>query len=132
MEKEEIINLLKQNGGDIFQTVKEIFIYIIDKNKNDKEMFLCRNIMQKLKQDNVNIFEEIKNEQSKRQKFRDLINLEILNIKTEDELKYVLRVLASIMSVEIIDVISQKKSKEEGIKDLEFEINLLEKGLRAK
>ena len=132
MEKEEIINLLKQNGGDIFQTVKEIFIYIIDKNKNDKEMFLCRNIMQKLKQDNVNIFEEIKNEQSKRQKFRDLINLEILNIKTEDELKYVLRVLASIMSAEIIDVISQKKSKEEGIKDLEFEINLLEKGLRAK
>ena len=87
--------------------------------------------MQKLKQDNVNIFEEIKNEQSKRQKFRDLMNLEILNIKTEDELKYVLRVLASIMSVEIIDVISQKKSKEEGIKDLEIEINLLEKGLRA-
>ena len=88
--------------------------------------------MQKLKQDNVNIFEEIKNEQSKKQKFRDLINLEILNIETEDELKYVLRVLASIMSVEVIDVISQKKSKEEGIKDLEFEINLLEKGLRAK
>ena len=132
MEKEEIINLLKQNDGDIFQTVKDIFIYIIDKNKNDKEMFLCRNIMQKLKQDNVNIFEEIKNEQSKKQKFRDLINLEILNIETEDELKYVLRVLASIMSVEVIDVISQKKSKEEGIKDLEFEINLLEKGLRAK
>ena len=132
MEKEEIINLLKQNDGDIFQTVKDIFIYIIDKNKNDKEMFLCRNIMQKLKQDNVNIFEEIKNEQSKRQKFRDLINLEILNIETEDELKYVLRVLASIMSVEVIDVISQKKSKEEGIKDLEFEINLLEKGLRVK
>ncbi len=132
MEKEEIMNLLKQNDGDIFQTVKDIFIYIIDKNKNDEDMFLCRNIMQKLKQDNINIFEEIKNEKTKKQKIRDLINLEILNIKTQDELKYVLRVLASIMSVEVIDVISQKKSKEEGIKDLEFEINLLEKGLRAK
>ena len=131
MEKEEIMNLLKQNDGDIFQTVKDIFLYIIDKNKNNQDMVLCRNILQKLKQDNVNVFEEIKNENSKNGRIKDLINVKLLNIKKEEELKYVLKILASIMSVEAIDVISQKKSKEEGIKDLEFEINLLEKGLRA-
>ena len=131
MEKEEIMNLLKQNDGDIFQTVKDIFLYIIDKNKNNQDMVLCRNILQKLKQDNVNVFEEIKNENSRNGRIKDLINVKLLNIKKEEELKYILKILASIMSVEAIDVISQKKSKEEGIKDLEFEINLLEKGLRA-
>ena len=131
MEKEEIMNLLKQNDGNVFQTVKDIFLYIIDKNKNKQDMVLCRNILQKLKQDNVNVFEEIKNENPKNGRIKDLINVKLLNIKKEEELKYVLKILASIMSVEAIDVISQKKSKEEGIKDLEFEINLLEKGLRA-
>ena len=113
-EKEQIERLLIQNEGNIFSTTLDLYSYFVDKNYNESEIKLFQNIINKLRNENVNIFKDIK-------QFKDLrdidktncyINTNMLNIENEKDIEYMLRIITCILRAEIIDVMHKKVSKE--------------------
>ena len=131
IEKEEIKNSLKINNGDIFKTSIYIFKYVSKKSYNDTEMMLCHNIIQKLKEENVNIFEGI-NCKSMYQANKDngnIINTNILKINNEEDLKYMMKILTVVIRASIIDVITKKKSEEKAQEELQKQIEILKHGM---
>ena len=115
-EKEKIKELLIQNEGDIFLTTLDLYSYFVDKNYHEKEVKLFQNIINKLRNENVNIYKNIK-----LKKFADLknmdkdncyINTSLLSIENDEDIEYMLRILTCILRAEIIDVMHKKVSKE--------------------
>lgn len=131
IEKEEIKNSLKTNNGDIFKTSIDIFKYVSKKSYSDRDMMLCHNIIQKLKEENVNIFEGI-NCKSMYQANKDngnIINTDILKINNEEDLKYMMKILTVVIRASIIDVITKKKSEEKAQEELQKQIEILKHGM---
>ncbi len=130
IQKQRIEAIIHQNKGDIFKTSIDIFEYIVNENIKEDDMQLCKNIFQKLKEENISILEEVRKEASKRYNENAKIDEEILNISQDEEIKYMIRILTSVIRMEIIDVISRRKTKEQGRNDLEIEIEILKKGMK--
>ena len=131
IEKEEIKSSLKINNGDIFKTSIDIFKYVSKKSYHDTEMMLCHNIIQILKEENVNIFEGI-NCKSMYQANKDngnIINTNILKINNEEDLKYMMKILTVVIRASIIDVITKKKSEEKAQEELQKQIEILKHGM---
>ena len=114
-EKEKIKELLIQNKGDIFLTTLDLYSYFVDKNYHEKEVKLFQNIINKLRNENVNIYKNIK-----LKKFTDLkdnekrncyINTSLLAIENEEDIQYMLRILTCILRDEIMDVMQKKEKK---------------------
>ena len=115
-EKEQIKELLIQNEGDIFLTTIDLYLYFVDKSYNETEVKLFQNIINKLRNENVNIYKNIQ-----LKKFTDLknmdkdncyINTSLLSIENDEDMEYMLRILTCILRAEIIDVMHKKVSKE--------------------
>lgn len=131
IEKEEIKNSLKRNNGDIFVTSIDIFKYVSKRSYNDTDMMLCHNIIQKLKEENVNIFDGINSRsmcQAKKEN-GNIIDTDMLKLNNEEDLKYIMKILTVVIRASIIDVITKKKSEEDAQKDLEKQIEILKQGM---
>ena len=83
-EKEKIKNILIEVDGNIFDATIEIFEYMIESVKEKDKFNLYRNILEELKKNNINIFQEEK----KQKNIEEIINMEILNIKGKEDIKY--------------------------------------------
>lgn len=115
-EKEKIKEFLIQNEGNIFLTTLDLYSYFVDKNYHEDEVQLFQNIINKLRNENVNIYKNIQ-----LKKFTDLknmdkdncyINTSLLSIENNEDIEYMLRILTCILRAELIDVIHKKVSKE--------------------
>ena len=116
-EKKQIKKLLIEHDGDIFYTTLDLYSYFIDRSYNETEVKLFQNIINKLRNENVNIYKDIKRSEFTKIKNMDkdncCINTSQLNIQNEDDIEYMLRILTCILRAEIIDVMHKKVSKEE-------------------
>lgn len=116
-EKRQIKKLLIEHDGDIFYTTLDLYSYFIDRSYNETEVKLFQNIINKLRNENVNIYKDIKRSEFTKIKNMDkdncCINTSQLNIQNEDDIEYMLRILTCILRAEIIDVMHKKVSKEE-------------------
>lgn len=115
-EKEEIKKLLIKNAGDILVTTLDLYSYFVDKSYDETEKRLFQNIMNKLRNENVNIFDSIELKKFKSLKDIDenncYINTDLLNIDNENDIIYILKILTCVLRTEIIDVMHGKVSKE--------------------
>ena len=115
-EKEKMKELLIKNEGDIFVSTLDLYSYFVDKDYTETEVRLFQNIINKLRNENVNIFKSIKTKSFEEWKNEDdkncYINTSILNIEDKDDVEYILRILTCILRAEIVDVIHKKASKE--------------------
>lgn len=116
-EKKQIKKLLIEHDGDIFYTTLDLYSYFIDRSYNETEVKLFQNIINKLRNENVSIYKDIKRSEFTKIKNMDkdncCINTSQLNIQNEDDIEYMLRILTCILRAEIIDVMHKKVSKEE-------------------
>ena len=131
VEREEIKDSLKRNNGDIFVTSIDIFRYVSKKSYNDTDMMLCHNIIQKLKEENVNIFDGInyKSMYKANKENGNIINTDILKIENEEDLKYIMKILTVVIRASIMDVVTKKKSEEKAEEELEKQIEILKRGM---
>ena len=129
VENKEIEELLIKNEGDIFQTSVDIFEYILGKNSDKKERILCKNIIEELKNENTNMFEKFKAKDKFKIRKENLINVENIRLESEEDLKYILKILSTVIRTEIINVMREKKTKEEAKKDLLKQIEILKRGM---
>ena len=115
-EKEKMKELLIKNEGDIFVSTLDLYSYFVDKDYTETEVRLFQNIINKLRNENVNIFKSIKTksfEEWKNEHDKNCyINTSILNIEDKDDVEYILRILTCILRAEIVDVIHKKASKD--------------------
>ena len=127
-EKEKIKNILIEVDGNIFDATIEIFEYMIDSVKEKDKFNLYRNILEELKKKNINIFQEEK----KQKNIEEIINMEILNIKGKEDIKYILKIVSAMARTISIEVITGKISKEEGKENLIKELEILKRGMLKK
>lgn len=116
-EKEEIRELLIKNEGDIFLTTIDLYSYFVDKSYHETEVKLFQNIINKLRNENVNVYKNIKLKKITDLKNMDksncYVNTNLLAIENDEDIEYMLRILTCILRTEIIDVIHKKVSKKE-------------------
>ena len=132
-EREEIEKLLLINEGDIFLTTIDLYTYLVDKKYDETELKLLKNIINKLRNENVNIFEIVKTKKLQNTKDIDnhncYLNTQLLNIEDEKDIKYIMRILTCVLRSEVIDVMHNKISKEEGKNELLKQIEILKRGM---
>ena len=126
-EKEIMKEFLLKNRGDIFETSIDIYEYLTNKSKEEDKLNLYKNVLDELKKNNINIFQE-----EKECKIDDSINIEMLDIKNQDDIKYIMRIISTITRTISIEVISKKMTKEKGKDILENELEILKRGMLKK
>ena len=126
-EKEIMKEFLLKNRGDIFETSIDIYEYLTNKSKEENKLNLYKNVLDELKKNNINIFQE-----EKECKIDDSINIEMLDIKNQDDIKYIMRIISTITRTISIEVISKKMTKEKGKDILENELEILKRGMLKK
>ena len=130
-ERKKIIDILNRNSGDIFKTSIESFDYIINKSIKEKDIQFFKNIVQEIKEDNIDFQLPIRNNfKSTVEKWN--INTESLNIKSEEDLKYILKILFIVTKTQIMDVILKRTSKEKSRENLIKQIQILKEGMTKK
>lgn len=130
-ERKEVLDILNRNSGDIFKTGIESFDYIISKSMNEKEMQFFKNVIQEIKDENIDFQLPI------RKNYKDNIenwniNTDNLNISSEEDIKYILRILFVVIKSQIMDVIFKKVTKEKAKKNLVKQIEILKFGMVKK
>ena len=130
-ERKEVLDILNRNSGDIFKTGIESFDYIISKSMNEKEMQFFKNVIQEIKDENIDFQLPI------RKNYKDNIenwniNTDNLNISSEEDIKYILRILFVVIKSQIMDVIFKKVTKEKEKKNLVKQIEILKFGMVKK
>ena len=127
-ERKEVLDILNRNSGDIFKTGIESFDYIISKSMNEKEMQFFKNVIQEIKDENIDFQLPI------RKNYKDNIenwniNTDNLNINSEEDIKYILRILFVVIKSQIMDVIFKKVTKEKAKENLVKQIEILKFGM---
>lgn len=128
LEKEEMKNILKETKGNIFEASLKIFDYMTVKTQGSLKMNLYKNIMQELKKNNINLFND-REENRKIEEINQLIDVTILNIKDEKDLKYIMKIITSVTRTASINVHSGNMSVEEARNELKKQIEILKRGM---
>ncbi|MCI8411536.1 MAG: TetR/AcrR family transcriptional regulator [Clostridia bacterium] len=128
LENEIIRRFLIETNGNIFETTIKIYEYISERILIDSDIKLYKNILEELKNNNINIFDKSVEFEDK-QKLDNLIDVQILNIVEKEDINYMLKIVSSITRVLTIDVASNRLSKEEGRKQLIKQLNILKRGM---
>lgn len=129
-EKNRIYQYLLKNKGDIFETAINIYedtAKITEKNENEE---LFKNILQELKKNNINVFDEHKEILKSQRTIEKMINKTELNIEKEEDLRDFLRILNVIIRAISMEVVLKKLTVEEGKQRLIREIEILKKGMK--
>lgn len=129
-EHKEIKELLVKNDGDIFTTSIDIFEYIVQKNSDIEKRKLCTNIIEELKNENTNMFENFKPRDKLKIHQENLINVEDIILEDKEDLKYILKILSIVIRNEIISVMREKKTIEKARTDLLRQIEILKRGMK--
>ena len=123
---------MQENDGDLFQSYIDSFQFMIKdhRNKEHKNFFRNAFLNMNYKLENTlanNLYEE----GQKNQYFHmiNLINRKNLNIKEEQELHQVLRIMMSITFHNLVQVFVKDLSNEEALKNYREQIQLLKRGL---
>ena len=128
IEHNIIYDALKETKGDIFNMAVLAFEYIVKNATQKKEMNLYKNIMKEIKRNNINIFDESK-ENIRTNEIKDRIDVSQLNIQNEKDLKYMMKILISIIRTTGIEVIDNKIPMEQGKIDLVSQLEILKRGM---
>ncbi len=129
-EKEKIYTSLLRNNGDIFKTSIDIYDYIIEKINTTSNLKLFKNILQELRKNNTNAFEENTEFLSEKKTIEKIIDKRDLNIQEKEDLCYFLKILSLVMRNATLEVISNKITQEEGKQKLLKEIEILKRGMK--
>ena len=130
IEHKKMNQLLIDSNKDIFEAIYKYYNYMIESTENDN-LRLIRNIFQELRKNNISIF-EVKEEMKNKEDIHKLINMDKLNLEKEEDIKYFLKILTTITRAIASEVITKKISKEEGIRTIKKELEILRKGMEKR
>lgn len=128
LEKETMKRILLQTRGNIFEATLKNFDYMALELEGNPKITLYKNIMQELKKNNINLLNSIEEEKSI-EEIHGLIDTSILNIKEENELKDMIKIISIVTRTANINVCSGNISIQEARDELEKQIDILKRGM---
>lgn len=128
IEHKMIYEALEKTKGNIFQMAVLAFEGIVKNATQKQKVNLYKNIMKEIKRNNINIFDESR-ENIKSDEIKNRIDVSQLNIQNEKDLKYMMKILISIIRTTGIEVIDNKISVEQGKIDLIEQLEILKRGM---
>ena len=129
LEKEKMYNLLIETKGDIFEATLKMYDYIIEVSENEKYFKICKNIIQELRKNNVNVFEQIPSEKEQNE-LNKVIDTSNLKIDKKDDLDYIMKILTTISRTVMLEAVSNQITKEQGRIELERKLEILKEGMK--
>lgn len=132
--KEKIIKIIKQavkeTNGELFETTKKSYEKILKLCTKDKQLF--RNIFLNFNY-NISIrnkmYEENLENKYKIVELISKINKENLNIKTEEELFYIIDIIIGFIMHGLIDLFMDKEKEEKVLEKLDKQLEILKRGI---
>jgi len=121
--------LLIETKGDIFEATLKMYDYIIEVSENEKYFKICKNIIQELRKNNVNVFEQIPSEKEQNE-LNKVIDTSNLKIDKKDDLDYIMKILTTISRTVMLEAVSNQITKEQGRIELERKLEILKKGMK--
>lgn len=128
VEKEVVKKILLETKGNIFEASLTIFDYITSEIYVNSKINLYKNVMQELKKNNIDIFNSTEGREEIRE-MNQFIDLSILDLKEENDLKYIMKIISAVTRTASIDVSSGNRSKKEAREELEKQIEILKRGM---
>lgn len=122
LEKETVKKILKETKGNIFEASLKIFDYITIKVHGNLKANLYKNIMQELKNKNINLFEEV-------EEIEELVDTTILNIQEPNEVKYIMKIIIALTRTASIKANTEILPVEEAKNELRKQIEILKRGM---
>ncbi|GAF65102.1 putative transcriptional regulator [Bacillus sp. TS-2] len=129
--RERMVELIQKNEGDIFKTISDLFEYLI--TEQDQNLHFMKNIF-------LNMDHRIEHEfersfhwydtDKQMDELNQMINKRNLNMENEDEYKYIIKILGSVLIRSVIEKYSLDLSIEKAIQEFSKEMDLLKKGLQ--
>lgn len=129
MDYEKMQQSLEETKGDIFETALKIYDYRTNEAVLNFDIGLAKNILEELRKNNINVFEN-KDVLKTKKSLIDFINKKELNLVTDNDLYYFIRIITAITRSVTMEVFSERLSKEDGRKMIEKELEILKKGMK--
>ena len=129
MDYEKMRQSLEETKGNIFETALKVYDYRTNEAVLNFDIGLAKNILEELRKNNINVFENketLKNKDS----LTKLIDKTQLNLETDKDLYYFIRIITAITRSVTMEVFSERLSKEDGRKMLEKELEILKNGMK--
>lgn len=123
---------LHVHEGDLFEAITAFYYELLIELPDDKEYNFLRNALLNVTHQIETIFNEIIEGHVKQNglyDLTDLINKDILNIETNEELQHVIQIISAIAFRNFVEKFTKELSDEAAIKNFKVEMNLLKKGL---
>jgi len=125
------IATLKEKNGDIFTTMIDSFQYMIQSHRKQEHKYFFKNAFLNMnyKMENIlssHIYQE--NQKSHYLAMVSLINTQNLNLKNDQELHYILKMLIAVTFQNVIQVFDRDMPDEEALKRYAEQIELLKRG----
>ncbi|WP_409274916.1 TetR/AcrR family transcriptional regulator [Neobacillus sp. SCS-31] len=130
-DKENFISLLRQNDGDLFDTMCDFFRLIL--TKEDTHQFLKNiflNMTHKIESAYARIFIDIEEDGSFKEAVSSFIDQSALNISNDRELLYVMKIIIAVTLRNLIEKFARDLPYEEAMNHYLVEIDLLKRGLK--
>lgn len=130
--EEMFISLLKKTEGDIIETFIELFKRMLIEFKDQENRSFFKNIFLNMNHKVERAFTEDMRLTDGFSEVRDIINMEKLNISHEYEVKHVVKIIGMVTVQNLVQNFAKEIPYEEAVKNYEFEVNLLKRGLYKK
>lgn len=121
-EEENFLSILTDTNIDIFETTYRYLVMMIEKQEKNSSYYI--NIFQYLKETKIYPLKDIKLNNLNR-----YIDMNILNIKSKEEVYAAIRVIAIITFSKDLEILNKTISKEDGFREYKQELEIIKKGL---
>ncbi len=132
--KETFVEHLKDNDGDLFQTMYDLYKWTLKEISKSDGINLLRNAFLNMTHKTETTFYTIFNGKDHNQldEISCLINKHQLNIDKDSDLLFVMKIISSVTFHNLIEKLAKNISDEEALNNYCFELKLLKEGLIKK
>lgn len=130
--KEDFLSLLKENKGDIIETVTVMYHhFLVEMPDEEEQTFLKNALLNVTNKDGfslTDVFDLGKGKEHVKEVIK-LIDRDRLNIKEDKELLHILQIITAVLFRNFIEKLLKELSDEEAIKNFTIEMNILKRGI---
>ncbi|MGG0667036.1 TetR family transcriptional regulator [Lederbergia citrisecunda] len=132
---DRFIAFLQEKNGDIFETLLDLFQYMIQNHGNEEHKSFVKNAFLNMnyKMENIlanDIYQE--NKRSQYIKMISLINTTNLNVKDEQELHHIFKIIMAVTFQNLIQAFVMDLTEEEAVTSYIEQMELLKRGVGKK
>lgn len=129
---DHFIAILKERNGDIFEAFTDSFRFMIQNRGNQQHKEFFENAFLNMNYKIENILSNNLYERSRKDQYLStisLMNTEILNLKEEQEIHHVLKIIISVTFQNFVQIFVKNLTEEEALQNYMGQMELLKRGL---